>query len=284
LEEGLAFAERVIAREPADPRAGFDIGGYSPYIQTFTFKAMSLQNLGRYVEAVPCIEKAVSLAQAHGDQEVLGWARNSYAFIEWGTGNDMGALGHSRQGLEIAEKSGSGISRVMARWGRGMAQMVRKDWEGARQIHEEALVISRESRAAVFAQPSILSMLSLTYLELGDVERAGEAAEESIRMLDGGSDRLNEPLAHLARARVLLRAEGTGARERIEAALDRAAAISRDTGSRIYLPRVHEARAELALLLGDDDGHARELRTALGLYEEINADGHAARIRKELAA
>ncbi len=282
--EGLEFADRAIAREPQDPRAGAEIGGFSPYIQAFTFKAMSLQNLGRYDEAILCIEKAINLARAHGDQEVLGWASNSYAFVEWGTGNDLGALGHSRQGLEIAEKSGSGVSRVMARWGLAMAHMVRKDWETARQIYEEALVISRESRAAVFAQPSLLSMLSVACLELGDGKRAGEAVEESIEILDRVTDRLNEPLAYLALARVLLRTEGAKARARIDTALDRAATISEEIGSRVYLPRVHETRAELAEIRGVRAGRERELLAALRIYEEMNAEGHAARIRKELEA
>ena len=50
-----------------------------------------------------------------------------------------------------------------------------------------------------------------------------------------------------------------------------------------YRPGLHEARAELARVLGDEAGHARELREAHRLYVAMGADGHVQRLATELA-
>ena len=88
--------------------------------------------------------------------------------------------------------------------------------------------------------------------------------------------------ARLAVAQVLTRAEGPAAAEEIGRALDRAAELVEHSGARLYQPRVHEARAELARVLGDQAERDRELREAHRLYTEMGATGHAQRLAKEL--
>ena len=84
-------------------------------------------------------------------------------------------------------------------------------------------------------------------------------------------------------ARILLGSEGLAAREEIEAALERARELARNTGMRSVEPMIHVELAELARQGGDEDERQRELREAHRLFTEIGATGHAERLAGELA-
>jgi hypothetical protein len=58
--------------------------------------------------------------------------------------------------------------------------------------------------------------------------------------------------------------------------------IVQEAGAKSQEPFIHEERAALARLLGDDATHQRELREAHRLFTEVEATGHAARLAKEL--
>ena len=88
---------------------------------------------------------------------------------------------------------------------------------------------------------------------------------------------------HLARARVLRRAQGAGARDEIERSLNRALALVEETNGRSIEPQLLEERARLAGLLGDAAACERGLQDAQRLYVEIGAGGHAERLAEELA-
>ncbi len=60
----------------------------------------------------------------------------------------------------------------------------------------------------------------------------------------------------------------------------RAAELIEQTGSTVFEPHVHLARAELAKLLGDDA--RRHLREAHRLFTEMGATGHAERVARKL--
>ena len=81
-----------------------------------------------------------------------------------------------------------------------------------------------------------------------------------------------EPLRALALSRAHI--EGPSA-DGIESLLDAADALIERTHGRIMAPRVAEARAELAALRGDRDGHQTWLREAHRLYTRMGATGHA---------
>jgi adenylate cyclase len=282
LRESLEFADKAIARAPEDPKLGVQIAGFSPYIQSFAFRATCLYYMGRFQEAHEDLDRAAQLAQEHGDIEVLGWAKNTYSAIEFGTGKDIGALAYARQACEIAEKSGSAISRTSAYWGLGLGSAIRGEWQDAKDAFERSLSLMRKNRAALFTEPGNLTNLAWANLELGEIDRARERIEEALNLFRGRGIKSEEPHAFVIKARILLRSEGGKARGDIEAALATAESIVRETGGRLWAPRICEARAELAHLLGDDAGRARELRKALELYREMNAEGHIERIEKEL--
>ncbi len=91
-----------------------------------------------------------------------------------------------------------------------------------------------------------------------------------------------EGIAHITRARVLLRTEGATASGAIETDLNEAQTLVEETGGRSQQPFIHEERADLARLTGDDATHQRELREAHRLFTKMGATGHAERLAKEL--
>jgi hypothetical protein len=68
----------------------------------------------------------------------------------------------------------------------------------------------------------------------------------------------------------------------VETSLAQAEAVISQTGALVFAPQIHEARAEIARLLGDEAEGERQLREAHRLYSEMGATGHADRLTREL--
>ena len=282
LRESLALSDTVIARASDDPTLGLEIFGLCPALSASYVRVLIQGYQGRPKEALRDLDRTVQLAQEHGDTEVLAWAHGYYSMIARMTGDHRGALAHGRKAFEIAEKTGSQFNRVAARRDLGLAQVLNEEWPEARETLEAALAIAREERAGLFLEAQILAFLAETYLALGEEDRAREAASESVTVTRRRRVRLYACEAHLANARVFLATEGAKAREVIEATLVEAMTIVQETGAKGLEPFIHEERAALARLLGDDATCQRELREAHRLFTEVEATGHAARLAKEL--
>lgn len=82
--------------------------------------------------------------------------------------------------------------------------------------------------------------------------------------------------------RFVARARGATARAEVEQLLEESAAYLEETGTRAWVPLLHEARAELERACGDAAAAERELREAHRLYAEMGATGHAERLAREL--
>jgi hypothetical protein len=126
--------------------------------------------------------------------------------------------------------------------------------------------------------------LAEVHLELGNAKRARSAADAAVAIAREGGFRGVEPLAQLARTRVLRRLEGPAARAAIEDALARAQAIAEDTEARIHEPSILCERAALARLLGDEAGRQRHLRAAQSLWARAGRPLRAQRIAREFEA
>jgi tetratricopeptide (TPR) repeat protein len=184
--------------------------------------------------------------------------------------------------VDIAERNGGTLERVLALDALGMANLLNQEWHAAACIFEEALAIARERRSGLQEEVNLLAYLSTAQLGLGDTTRARESAEEAAAVALRQGNKGDECDAHLARARVLLRAEGVAASGEIQAALSRVHALVEESGQRSHEPFIYEELAELARLKGDDATRRRELREAHRLFTEMGATGHAERLAKEL--
>ncbi len=115
------------------------------------------------------------------------------------------------------------------------------------------------------------SPLNLTFRGLSRTDAKPPSVDLDIRFAFDSDDLLPEARAQLALARVLLRREGTRAAAAIRRALDRGEALLAETGAKNLQPFIHLERAELARLENDPRTRERELRTALGLFDEMEA-------------
>jgi hypothetical protein len=134
----------------------------------------------------------------------------------------------------------------------------------------------RASNTVRALESDALGKLAHAHARLGDPV----AREESLAAVRLPSSRPQS--AWLDRARVLRILDGLAARREIEDALHEAERLARERGDRASLPFVHEERAELALLLGDEATRARELREAQRLFLEMGAPLQAERIEVKL--
>jgi tetratricopeptide (TPR) repeat protein len=129
---------------------------------------------------------------------------------------------------------------------------------------------------------TLSSRLGVAYAELGQSERALDAAARGLALVRALRMPVFVVIALLMQARVFRRTQGAEAREAIEAALAEAEALIESTGIRGWQPFLHVERAELAQLVGDEATRERELREAHRLYTAMGATGHAERLGRQL--
>ncbi|MFQ5458231.1 MAG: tetratricopeptide repeat protein, partial [Myxococcota bacterium] len=282
MQEAWNVASEVIENPPDDPNLGAAIMGISPYIQTHFLGCFALTYLGRIAEARRLHDRCIELAEANGQAEIGGWVRGTFNLIAYLTGDPEGTLEAVRPSIEIAEKIGSALSLVTARWSLGVAHVVRKEWKEAREVLERALEMSRSSQAGRFMEGRVLSYLSGAYLALGEQEEALRTAEEAVALSQARHTPNFECSSHLAVARARIAIDGAGAREAIETSLAEAERLAGKIAAVYWIPFIEEARADLAKLTGDDTARALALREAHRLFTDMDATVNAERIGKEL--
>jgi tetratricopeptide (TPR) repeat protein len=238
--------------------------------------------MGRLDEARLALDRATEFAREQDDTVSLVVAlANNVSVARFGGSAEREALAHARQGVDTAERKGGSFSRVLALRELGIAHLLNRERSDAMAALERALELAHEHRTGLQLEASVLAHLSSAQLGLGQTRRARETAERAISIAREQGTKEQECEAQLALARVLLQTEGAGARGAIEEALARALALIEETEARSYAPFVHEERAELARLLGDQAERERELREAHRLYTEMGATGHAERLARE---
>jgi uncharacterized protein HemY len=177
---------------------------------------------------------------------------------------------------ELAETFVFGGVQRLAKASLLSALVSRGDYEAARQLVAEIRTLYGDE----FPEGSLA--IARLHLGLGEADRAlreATALVERNALLDFPSF---EVPALITRALARLRARGVPARAEAEADFARTAHLIDGFALERHRPSLHEARAELARLLGDEAGHARELREAQRLYAAMGADGHVQRLATEL--
>ncbi len=120
------------------------------------------------------------------------------------------------------------------------------------------------------------------HLGAGDAARAREAVDRALTSARQGGWRIEEIRGLLARARVLLAAEGAAAAAEITTTLRDALALVETTEAHAFAPFIHVERAALARLTGDDSARERELREAHRLFAEMGATARADDLARQL--
>ena len=241
-----------------------------------------LHLLGRLAESRADLERGLRVSEERGDL-------SSVSFIHGTIGDlaeTLGDLGLARSSAlrarDAAAQTGATTALVRAEYSWGIASLLAGDAREAAAACARALELIRDSGTMGFLESQALGSLAHAHARLGD-SAAREESLAAVGLLEGrGSGWTRTASAQLDRARVLRLLDGAAARSEIEAALHEAERLAREQGHRVSLPFVHEERAELALLLGDEATRARELREAQRLFLEMGAPLRAEQIEARL--
>jgi ATP/maltotriose-dependent transcriptional regulator MalT len=226
----------------------------------------------------------MQLASAQGDVEVLGYAHVNRAWLARHTGEVEPALVHAGRAVDIAERMGNAYSRTQAYSCLALANVLREDWDGAAEAAQHSLAISRERRTGLQFEPWTVATLAEVHLARGDAQKARATAHQAVALARDRHIKVFEPITLIVLARVLMVTEGSEAKAEVEAALIHALALTKQMEARSEEPLVRLELGELARLSGDGAARERELREACRLFGEIGAEGHAARLTRELGA
>ena len=284
LREALQLSEAVVAQPPDDLKLGASVLGYSPYLRLIREHGKLLIDFGRLDDGVRDLERAAQLAREHGEMEVLGFAHREYVSVARIRGDTTTALAHARETMRIADTLGSPFFRAGACLSFGQAHILGTQWPEARGALEEALAIARAGQAGVETEALALAWLAGVHRGSGDLQRALAAADEALAAAVQRRTRLAECIAHIARARVLLRLDAAASHDEIGRHLARALELVEQTGARSNEAFVRIELARHAAVAGDGVARQRELRAAHWLFTEMGAAPRAARLARELAA
>jgi len=281
FREALELAEQVLALAGGDPRTGAALIHFNAVAWLFTLEGFIKSVLGRVEEGMRDFDRAAQLVARYGESidhmilhQYQAWTRRMCGEVEL-------TLDHARRAAEYADRVGGPFWEWQA-WGiLGQAHALNSAWDEAIPLLEQAVAMERRlgSRLGLFA-----AQLAAAYFEQGSREEARALVGETITTALSGGFKTAELEAQLVRADILVRTEGASAGSAAATAIDRAEALTHETGARLYLPHVLLRRAELAGVEGDE-GRRQELRReAHRLFVEMGATGYARRISSQLSA
>jgi adenylate cyclase len=272
IDEAIAFTDR-------DPRLGASVIGYPIAGVLHAWRGMALGLMGRLDEAVRALERATAWGRK-GEPSVLVLTHWAFVSIADLLGEPAAAMSRARQSVEIAAELG--IWEQMGQLNLGLGHLLNEEWNDAARVLEQGLATIRHRRCILFQEPLFLTALARAYLGRGDAWAAQALAEEAIALApDRGVYTAD---AYLVRARALLQSGGVAARGEIESAITDVERFVESSGAHSRQPAVHELRAELARMNGDEPDRVRELREAARLFAGMGAAHQAARVEKELSA
>src|SRR5262249_14676478 len=223
----------------------------------------------------------IELAQASQQLVPLWVAHNFHVFRCSVTGDAAPALAHAREAVDHAARTATESGRIASYYGLGLANLLNRAWQDAREVLGKAIAIGRERQLLVW-EGALLAVMAGANLGLGDFAKTLALAQEAIAICRRRGTRLWEFWAQLTRIRALRESRGFEGTREIEAALAEAAAWLEMSGAKSYEPFLHVERAELARLVADEATRHREFREAHRLFIEIGAPSRAAEVAKEL--
>ncbi len=280
---GLQRAEEGIELAGDDLTLGADLLGMSPRLNTEVLRSALLCEQGRLSEARSGLEW-VSRHDGEEHAANVGTAHGFLVQVAERVGDAAAAIRHGERAAEGWERQADGVETVTVAITHylGVAQAMTGSWDEATATLNRSLARARAARTFLMLSPDTLAWKARVLLGRGQPSGAPALVEEAI-----DHARKQERTRPLAEA-LLLRAQLRSALEpeptdRIESDIDEAASIVERCKLRAYETDVHEARAALRRLRGDEPGWRRELEKARDLARAMGADPRADRIAALLA-
>ncbi len=287
--DALAVHEQGLEIVGNDLEMGRAESGFGYRVWFLMGRVLVLGILGRPDDARRELVAALRMARDSGMPENLGWALGIHPILAEQIGttifDDLGdARGAALEALRIAEDLGSLFSRAIAYTNMGVAHLVAGEFEDAERFLADALEIERGRRIGLEQEAMAVGYLARAQTGRGEAAAGVRAAGEAVALAQERGQRYAELIGQLALADALCADRGARARAAVEQALKQADALVEETGARVQVPRIVEARGRLAQCTGDAATGDQRLREAHRLFAAMGATGHAARLAKELGA
>jgi class 3 adenylate cyclase/tetratricopeptide (TPR) repeat protein len=225
-----------------DRRVGARIIIGSPVAWAHMAKGLVLRERGQLDEAEARFNLALQIAIEDGDPEIASWTRSNQALMLSMGGEFDAAIALARRNCELTERLGDVFSRSLALSNLGGTQIAAGDYEGALDSLEEA---ERVYRTAVSDGDEMETWRAgLRSEALTGVGRAVEGLELAEWAAEVARERGMLWSLPLALQAVAIGRAATGG-DGIDAALDEAEEITRQTGAMISLQAVEMTREML---------------------------------------
>jgi class 3 adenylate cyclase/tetratricopeptide (TPR) repeat protein len=284
FREAKEQLDRALEMAAGNTKLAAGAVGGSPYAYCLIFSGGYLISLGEWQEAARLLEAGMQLGGEEEDFEVVGWGHLWSSFLAYFRGEKDAMIGHARQALEIAERSGGAFSRAWAWHFFGEAEGVQENWEPAIEAMERGLAISREGRTAVLLEPLSLAARGECLLGLGDRTGAREATQRAVEVAaEWGADGL-ALRPNITSARVLLADSTPEADAEAQATLEEGLRLVAKTEAKAWTPMIRIGLAEVAGRRGDTETQETELREAQRLYREMGAPALAEELEDQIPA
>jgi class 3 adenylate cyclase/tetratricopeptide (TPR) repeat protein len=204
------------------------------------------------------------------------------AIVRSKRGDVSAAIEHARQALEWATQSQNMMLRLVGHVTRGSALLGAGRLDEALEQVDQALVLAIDRAISKpFAAAPGLPLLAEIQLRRGDIGAARAAAERGIELARAMGYRHAEANNLIALARALVADGDTAA---ADTTLAQASELATALEARDLLPRIEEARAELARHRNNHAGCERALRAAARMHRENGEEWLATQAEARIGA
>jgi tetratricopeptide (TPR) repeat protein len=283
IREAISLLDRTIEATRDRPEAGLEVWGMSHHLWAISTRGRLEGFTGDLEKAKQMYDACVEQARTCGERDIEVWTLSARGEPSLLDGDFEAGLIACRKAVEIADRVGSPLSRVIAYTALGLLLGLNGLHQEGVPVLEHGLSISRGRRTNLQTEGLLLVHLAEVHLAAGNLAEARVAAEAAVSAGQRIGSVLYEAHAHRSLARALLRQSEDGSIGEARGALDRADALYDKTGARNYKALVNLDRAELAGLEGDAGARRRELEAALKLFREMKAPIRVREVEQLLA-
>lgn len=230
---------------------------------------------GHYEEAQQVYQEALAVSEGLGFDRMVGDINLSLGAIQQVLGQQDAAITHYTECLARYEVSGDHRQLGQVYFNLGISYEERGEWERSGATYERALQIARES--------GDLGLVGSIYLRRGEMQ--AKLSDAAMAMAYGQKAleifyRLEDPLGRADVYRLYGRVAGLkGAWERAAECLGESERLQRQYGCRLGEAEVEEERGWVYARQGNHALAMQSYQRALGLYQELKAEGKARHIR-----
>jgi class 3 adenylate cyclase/tetratricopeptide (TPR) repeat protein len=272
-------ADRALADIEEALRLDRDRGDEDAVIADLTNKTQILKDMGRYRDALACLEQASDLLEARPSDLKMSYVLHHMANIHRILGDDERALRYLEAAKDLAGNRHLPIQRSFHLTAIAHIHLNQGRLDEAIRTYEEAVVVARRARYAEGLAQSLRplgELLAGVGRERQALPYLREAAELFAQL--GNPDRESAVWRKTAET-----AERTGAAEEAAYAWSRAHELAASLGDRDTELDALEGAARLARLVGDRDGAEQNLAAALAIARDIGPKSREASLLNSLA-